>query len=181
MEADELTALRAEAQRAVQEETFLQNELTGFMQAVQQRQTQEQQTAARECVKQLNDQASPNYIENWSDKYYDELRGFAVTNGVPAQIVNTIVDAPIIKLLDMAMKYHRSQSKAPENKVVTKIVNKTPKKVIKQATAPAGEINEKPDQKKDRAKIVSDLRKRGGGTDAATDAFLALMKSGQDD
>ncbi|MGY3589363.1 hypothetical protein [Bradyrhizobium sp. USDA 4350] len=130
VDAGQLAALQAEAQKAFEQEAFLKNEIDGFMKKVAEDQFSARKTAAAECIKQLNDTASPNHIKGWSEALYNDLRTFATEQGVPAQAVNAITDPATIKILHMAMQFKRGASK-----VVTTKVNKTPTKIVKNTAA----------------------------------------------
>jgi hypothetical protein len=136
---EQLTALQAEAKKALEDEAFLQNELGGFMQKVQEEQKAQRATAARDCIKSLTTKDSPHHIKGWSQDVYNDIRSFATSNGVPQETVNAITDPAAIKILHMAMQFSRGQSK-----VVTKKVNKTPTKIVKNsASAPAARSSTK--------------------------------------
>lgn len=133
VDAGQLAALQKEANDAFADEQFLKQEIDGFMQKVNADTAKARQAAARDCIKALNDTASPHHIKGWSDALYNDIRSFATEAGVPAQMVNSITDPAAIKILHMAMQFKRGASK-----VVTKTVNKTPKKIVKNtASAPA--------------------------------------------
>jgi phosphopantetheinyl transferase (holo-ACP synthase) len=90
--ADQLQALQAEAQKAFEDETFLKNELDGFMQKVQEEQKVARVTAARECIKSLTTPESPHHIKGWNETVYNDIRTFATSQGVPTETVNAITD-----------------------------------------------------------------------------------------
>ncbi|WP_368508092.1 hypothetical protein [Bradyrhizobium lupini] len=77
VDAGQLAALQKEAQDAFADEQFLRQEIDGFMQKVNADTAKARQTAARECIKQLNDTASPHHIKGWSDALYNDIRSFA--------------------------------------------------------------------------------------------------------
>lgn len=170
LDDESLKVLRNEAQRAFEEETFLQNELGNFMQAVQQQQQQTRTATAKETIKSLSDQASPHYIEGWSQKTYDDLRAFAINEGVDAGLVNNVIEAPIIKLMHMAMQFKKGQSK-----VVTTKTKKAPTKIVKTSNSPVAVKSDANLKKKADAKLA-----RTGKQDDAVDAFLARMAVEED-
>jgi hypothetical protein len=166
--ADQLQALMTEAQGAVEEETFLKAELGNFMQKVQTEQATARRTAAQECLKQIKNPESPAHIKGWTDALYNDLRTFGTEMGIPETSVNEITDAGAIKILHMAMQFHRGQSKV----VVTKPVDKTPKKIVKNsASSPASRGT--PAQVTAKS-AVAKARKSGSMQDAAN-AFEALL------
>lgn len=167
VDAGQLAALQAEAQKAFEDEAFLKNEVDGFMRKVSDDQAKERQAAARECLKALNDTASPNHIKGWNDALYNDIRTFATEAGVPAQMVNAITDPAAIKILHMAMQFKRGASK-----VVTKKVNKQPTKIVKSsASAPAARGT----AKSVGAKQAAAKAAKTGQMNDAIDAFEALF------
>lgn len=165
--ADQLEALAAEARGALEEETFLKSELGNFMQKVQQEQTTARRTAAQECLKQINNPESPVHIKGWNDALYNELRTFGTEMGIPEATVNELTDPGAIKIMHMAMQFHRGASK-----VVTKKVNKTPTKIVKNsASSPAARGTT---AQVTRVSAVKKASKSGSMEDAAA-AFEAMF------
>jgi len=171
LDDDSIQTLRRQAQSAFEDEQFLQNELGNFMQTIQQQQFQQRQSTARETIKTLSDQASPYYVEGWNQQTYDDLRKFAISEGVDANIVNNVIEAPVIKMMHMAMLYRKGQSK-----VITQKTNKAPKKIIKSSSSP---ITSKSPASAMKKKADAKL-KQTGSQDAAVDAFLARMAVEED-
>ncbi len=167
LSTEDYTNLRTAAAAAYEDVQFLQQNLDGFMQAVQTKQSTELATQAKEAIKVLSGPTEKGGIEGWNEKVYDELRGFAVSAGLDKSIVNNLVDPVALKLLHEAMLYRRGQSK-----VVTTKVNKTPTKVIKTTTSPAAA----PSSSKSKVKSALTKLARTGTTDDAADAFLAGWK-----
>jgi hypothetical protein len=130
---DQLVALQEDARKAFEEEAFLKNSIDGFMQKVQTDQLAARKVAAAECLQKLNDTASPLHIKGWSEALYNDLRTFASGVGIAPEMVNSITDPAVIKILHMAHQFQKGASK-----VVTTKVKKTPTKIVKStASAPA--------------------------------------------
>lgn len=164
--ADQLTALQAEAQKVYDEEAFIKNELDGFMQKVTEEQKVERVKAAQSCIKALMTPESPTYIKGWNNAVYNDLRSFGTEMGIDKDTVNTLTDPGAFKILHMARQFHRGASK-----VVTKKVNKTPTKIVKNsASAPATRSTAKTVTTKS---AVAKAKKTGSMEDAAN-AFLAM-------
>jgi hypothetical protein len=163
LSAEDLTVLRDEAQRALEDERFLGNELDGFMGAIREEQNKSFIEQAKACVKTIKDADSPHHIPNWDDKLYTDLRTFAVKEGMDQQIVNSLVDPAAIKLLHMAMQWSKGQAKAATTKV-----NKTPKKIVKSSQSPTPSKGTEPSKKQTMAKL-----RETGSTDDAAEALLA--------
>jgi hypothetical protein len=165
--ADQLQALQAEAAKAIEDEGFLKNELGNFMQKVTAEQATAHRAAAQECLKAINNPESPAHIKGWNDALYNDLRTFGAEMGIPAETVNQITDAGAIKILHMAMQFHRGAQKV----VVTKKVNKTPTKIVKNsASSPATRSAPQVTAKSAVAKA-----KKSGSLQDAANAFEALM------
>lgn len=164
LEPTQVEGIRQAAVQAYEEENFLQNELNGVLQTIQTKQQEAQTAAAEEAVGKLTDPASPYYIEEWGDPLYDEMRAFGISNGISEQVMDNLTDAPVFKLLHDAMMYQKGK----QNVVVTKKVDKTPKKIIKNAPAPA-QVSAVPDKEK---QLTARLR-RSGATDDAAELFMA--------
>jgi hypothetical protein len=166
--ADQLQALQAEANKAVEDETFLKTELGNFMQKVQQEQVTARRTAAQECLKAINNPESPAYIKGWNDAVYNDVRAFGAEMGIPAETVNDITEAAAIKVLHMAMQFQRGAKKV----VVTKKVNKTPTKIVKNsASSPA--TRGTPAQV--TVKSAVQKAKKSGSMQDAANAFEAML------
>jgi hypothetical protein len=165
--ADQLAALQAEAQKALEDEAFLKNEIDGFMQKVAGDQQKARQASARDCLKALNDPESKQHIKGWNEALYNDLRTFATNDiGLPAEMVNNLTDAAAFKVLHMAMQFQRGASK-----VVTKKVNKTPTKIVKNsASAPAARAS----SKTVTVKQAVNKALKTGSQDDAINAFLAF-------
>jgi hypothetical protein len=123
--AEELTALMAQAQSAHENVKYLESELTGVVQHVEQARQTNLRAQATECVKVLTDPKTG--IEGWNGQMYNDLRSFAVDSGLPGNLVNELVDPVVFKLLHKAWLYDKGQ------KAVTKTtkIDKTPKKIMK--------------------------------------------------
>lgn len=162
---EDYTTLRNEAMQAYENVQFLEGHLGGLMDGIKQKQQSDMQTAARESLKVLNGPIEQGGIEGFNEKLYDDIRAFAVKEGAPPDVVNQITDPWAIRLMHDAMLYRRGQSK-----VITKKVNKTPKKVIKTTrTVDASKNGMKSDKTK---QAMARLQKTGSAEDAA-EAFLA--------
>lgn len=171
--AEEASALRAEAQRAFEEEKFLGEELGTFVQALTQEQTKAIATQAKECNKALStpgtdDKPNPHYIEGWNEKVYDELRSFGVDMGLDKTLVNNLVDPAAFKLMHMAFQFHRGSSK-----VQTEKVNKAPKKIVKTTSSPSA--TRVPVEQKKKTEAMN-AQRANGNLENTTNAFLARLQ-----
>lgn len=168
VDAAQLEQLASEARKAIEEETFLKSELGNFMQKVQQEQVAARRTAAQECLKQINNPENPAHIKGWNDALYNELRTFGTEMGIPAETVNEITDPGAIKILHMAMQFHRGVKKV----VVTKKVNKTPTKIVKNSASSPATRGTNADVTRKNAVAKA---KRSGTQQDAMNAFEAML------
>lgn len=164
--AEELTALRQEAQSAFDDVNFYGQELDNVLKQTQAQRIDTLRSQAVECMKALSD---PNTgIKGWNKALYDDLRSYAVSSGLPPQIVNELVDASAWKLLHKAMQFDKG-SKALSN--TTKVI-KTPKKIIKTSHAPVTKTDSS--NKPNDRRAMDRLAKSGDADDAAA-VFAARM------
>lgn len=169
--AEEASALRDEAQKAIADVTFFEKDLGNLMTAISDKQKADTAAQAKVCVTTLSTPGTedkPNllHIEGWNDKVYADIRSFARELGADANAINSMVDPVAIKVLHMAMQFKRGSSK-----VLTVKTNKSPKKIVKtSSSAPAAKNNAAPS----RAKALTALQKTGSDDDAMN-AFLAGM------
>jgi hypothetical protein len=162
---EDYTALRQSAQAAWEDVQFLERHVDGFMTAVKEKQTNERVERAKECLKVLSGPADKGGIEGWSQKVYDDIRAFAITEGAPTEVINELVEPWAIKLIHNAMQYARGRDKAP---VITKKVNKTPTKITKTTSSPASEKGSADASKRALSKL-----QESGQTDDAAEALMA--------
>lgn len=142
MSDNDFAALRKEAQLAKANLDFLKEEADGFYRGLQQQQQKAMQEAATECVKTLQ-----NELPNWSNQLYNDIRTYAVSQGLPQEQVDQYVDPNVIMLLNKARMFD-------EGRKVATVKKKTPKKrVLKSKKAPATPAqrrNEKTEQVRKR-------------------------------
>lgn len=168
--AESASALREEAQRYMDNESFLGQQLNTFMGEVQQRQSVDRVESAKACIKSLtteSTEAAPNanYIKGWNDKTYEDVRSFAIKQGMSKDIVNAVTDPAAIKMIHMALLFSRGASKV----VTTKAVNKTPQKIVKTSSSPSARATKGTVDKTNAVKRLA----RTGSVDDAGEAFLA--------
>ena len=157
---EEFAALRTEASRAYEDVQFLQAELDGFVQSLETQRQQMIREQAKAAIEVLKDPESG--IPNWSQETYDDIRNYAIRNGMSKDVVNQIVDPVIIKTLWKAMKYDNGKTVATVKKA------KAPKKVLKSKVSSETQRFTKTDGQK----AISKLRSTGSRDDAAN-AFLS--------
>lgn len=171
LNAEDLKALTEEAQRCFDDVKFLEGGLNEHLKEINTKQSERIVEDAKACIKALNDPENSNHIPEWSDKVYGELREFAVKQGFSKDIFNQLVDPSALKMIHMASLYEKGKSK-----VLTKVINKSPKKIMKSSRTAT---SSKPDQAK--ADKAMERLKRDGGTDDAAEAFLARWNANSDE
>lgn len=107
LEPEEFDAIRAEMNRAVEEKKFFEQELNGFLGKLR-----EQQEAYIRQQAGLAIQALKQNIPNWNDNLYDEVRTYAVSQGMHPDIVNRVVDPVAITMMHKARLYDLAKAKA---------------------------------------------------------------------
>ncbi len=132
MTTEDFAQLRKEAQTAADDVKFLREEADTYFKQLQTEQQQAMQEQAREAVKVLQED-----IPDWSNNLYDDIRAFAVSQGLREDQVNTIVDPAVIKILNKARLFDQAK------KITTTKKKRTSKKVLRATKAPNTEANEK--------------------------------------
>lgn len=151
--------LRAEARSAEEDLKFLKEESNKFYDGIQQERAKQEQAAAQECIRTLQSD-----IPDWSNDLYNQIRGYAVNQGLNQAEVDRYTDPNVIKVLHKARLYDESKKTALKKKV-----NKPPVKVLRSKKSPntsgAGAKAEK---------ITAAMKKmQKGSTLAATDDDVA--------
>ena len=105
MSNEDFAALRAEAKVAEDDVKFLSEEADnfyGYLKSEQQKRTKEQ---AAEAVKVLQKE-----IPDWNNNLYNDIRSYAISNGLPEDAVNQIVDPNVIMLINKAKMFDQTKS-----------------------------------------------------------------------
>lgn len=126
MDDADFAALRKEAQLAQDDLRFLKEEADNFYQDMQKQHQAAQKEAARDAVKVLQEN-----IPDWSNELYNDIRAYAVSQGIDSQIVDSTVDPIVIQLLNKARLYDRGKTVATVKKKAA-----TNKKVLRSQKAP---------------------------------------------
>jgi hypothetical protein len=164
--SEELSALSDAANRAFDNVRYLETELDGVIKAAQDQRQQQMMQMAREAIKTLTD--PKNGIPGWNEQMYNDIRSFAVSSGMDAQVVNEMVDPVAFKILHMAMQYQKGKTAVTK----TKKIDKTPKRIIK-GTPDEVVKSAKADPKRAMMKKLQ----QSGSVDDAADAFLAQWEN----
>jgi len=164
MDAEDFAALRKEAAESAAELKFLQEEADKFYQDIQAKQQAQMQDAAKECVRVLEED-----IPEWNNDLYNEIRSYAVSQGLEQTEVDSYVDPAVLKILHKARLYDQGKQVATKKKKVA-----AKKKVLRSTKAPEGERV----AKQRRLKATQDkLTQKGQHLDDIADALLARWEA----
>ena len=165
MEDADFAALRKEAQQAHDDVRFLREEADNFYGEIQQRQQAAQKEAAREAVKVLQEN-----IPEWSNEMYNDIRGYAIAQGLPEDQVNTIVDPVVIQILNKSRLYDQGKRVATTKKKAA-----TKKKVLRsQKAPPTADTRKKAKVEKARQALRS---KRGADLEDVASVLMARWET----
>ena len=163
MDANDFAQLRKEAQEAYNDYKFLTEEADAFYQDLQNQRQQQLQQAAREAIKVLE-----RDIPEWDSNLYNDIRTYAIQQGLPEEDVNSYVDPVVLKVLHKARLFDQAKQ------VTTTKKKRVAKKVLKSKKAPATEANLKA---KRQADAKAKLRERGNDLDDIADVLLTRWEA----
>jgi len=172
MDADDFAKLRSESKDAEADLKFLREEADAFYRSAQDQQKVLHQQAASECVKVLQAQ-----MPDWSNDVYNDIRSYAVSQGLPSEQVDQYVDPQVIMLLNKARLYDQTKATAETKKQKAKVIrakdSNSGKKILRSTKSPARE-----DSKARRvAKAHDVLRSKTGDADDIAEALLARWEA----
>ena len=133
MAAEDFALLRKEAQEAEQNLKFLTEEADSFFGEIQAQQQKQLQEAAKQCIDVLQEQ-----IPEWSNQLYNDIRSYAITQGLPEDQVNTYVDPVVLTVLQKARLYDQGKKVATVKKKQT-----AQKKVLRSQKAPQSDASKR--------------------------------------
>lgn len=160
LSAEELKALREEANAKYQKYQFLTSELASFTQQHGLHRARLAQEQATQTIAELSDPEKG--IKGWGPKLYEEVGNYAISRGMRPEVFAQILDAPSLRILHDAYRL----DKALKAKTTKKA--QAPKSVLRSSAAPdAGRFGN------DKSKAsMAQLRKTGSRDDAVS-ALLA--------
>ncbi len=159
MSADDFTALRAEARQAEEDLKFLSEEADQFYGYVKQQQSESLQQQAKECIKVLQQD-----VPDWSNDLYNDIRSYAIAQGLPEDQVNQYADPNVIKLLNKARMFDQTK------KVATVKKAKAAKKILRSKKAPPNSAELK---KQNQQRKVDQLRANANDLDNIADVIMS--------
>ena len=133
MATEDFALLRKEAQEAQENLKFLTEEADSFFGEVQAQQQQQLQAAAKQCVEVLQEQ-----VPDWSNQLYNDIRSYAISQGLEADAVNSYVDPIVIQVLNKARLYDQGKKVATVKKKQS-----AQKKVLRTNKAPQSDASRK--------------------------------------
>lgn len=157
LDDESFAALRKEAQAAYEDFRFISEEADTFVKNSQAQQQQQLQEAAKESVKVLKET-----IPNWSPQLYDQIREYAIGQGLVPEVVNNLVDPAALMFIHKARLYDEAK------KVVTKKKVLQPKKVLKPTVTSTAKDMGANSVSKARGQLAN-----SGSVDDATNLFLS--------
>ena len=126
--AEELRALREEAQTKYQKYQFLTQELGTFTQKMEQDRTALMQQQAQATIQELTHPETG--IPNWGPKLYEEVGNYAISKGMKPEAFTAILDAPSLRVIYEAYRFDKAKKVATQKKAAA------PKTVLKSNAAP---------------------------------------------
>ena len=139
MSTEDFAQLRKEYKAVEEEYKFLSEEADVYYKDLQNQQQTQLQSAAKECVKVLQDE-----VPNWNNQLYNDIRGYAISIGLPENEVNRYVDPKVIQLINKARLYDQGKKVA-----TTKKKNPTSTKILRSKKAPPTATSRKASKLKD--------------------------------
>ena len=167
---EDFTQLRQDAKAAEDDLKFLTEEANSFYQNAQGNAQAQLQAQAKECSRVLEQD-----IEGWGNDLYNDIRSYAVKQGLPQDQVDKYVDPGVIKILNKARMYDELKATAgtKKAKAVTSTGPKSKKKVLRSKKAPVTQDEgNRARIKKSQSKLISN-GSRAGDLDDIADALLA--------
>lgn len=145
METEDFAQLRKEAQDAHNDLKFLTEEADAFYKDIKQQQQTTAKAAAQECVSTLKEK-----LPEWDNKLYDDIRSYAVSQGLLEADVDQYVDPNVIILLNKARLYDEGKKVA-----LVKKKSAATKKVLRSKRTPDPKTSSKAKAEKARQKMVA--------------------------
>lgn len=149
--------LRKEAKEANDNLKFLTEEADSFYSELQKQQQVNLQKQAAEAVKVLQQE-----VPNWSNNLYNDIRAYAVGQGLPQEQVDMYVDPVVIQILHKSMMYDQGKQVATTKK------RKPQKRVLKSKKAP-------PTKQAVRSQREKELAAKAANSSDPDDAVALIM------
>jgi len=173
MDNETFAQLRQDAKQAEEDVKFLEEESNALLNDMQAKRQSAVQAAAKDCIRVLEDT-----MPDWGNEMYNDIRTYAVKNGLPQNEVDQYTDPNVIMLINKARLYDESKATAQSKKAKAKVIKKTKKtKVLSSKKSPPTKTQiKKANAEKARIKLRENP-KYGGGMDDIADALMARWES----
>ena len=170
MSTEDFAALRREAQEAEKDLKFLREEADAFYKDAQAQQQKQVQEAAQNCVKVLSEQ-----LPDWGDELYNNIRSYAVSQGLPQEQVDQYVDPTVIMILNKARLYDQTKATAETKKAKAKVIKtkEGTRKVLKTKKAPRSDADLKVQRQKSAQDRLRSNTSRAGDLEDIADALMS--------
>jgi hypothetical protein len=173
MDNETFAQLRQDAKQAEEDVKFLEEESNALLNDMQAKRQSAVQAAAKDCIRVLEDT-----MPDWGNEMYNDIRTYAVKNGLPQNEVDQYTDPNVIMLINKARLYDETKATAQSKKAKAKVIKKTKKtKVLSSKKSPPTKTQiKKANAEKARIKLRENP-KYGGGMDDIADALMARWES----
>ena len=173
MDVETFAQLRQDAKQAEEDVKFLEEESNALLQDMQAKRQSAVQAAAKDCIRVLEEQ-----MPDWGNDTYNDIRTYAVKQGLPQHEVDQYTDPNVIMLINKARLYDETKAAAQSKKAKAKVTKKTKKtKVLSSKKSPPTKTQiKKAAADKARQKLRNNP-KYGGGMDDVTEALMARWES----
>jgi len=168
MSVEDFAALRREAKEAETDLNFLKEESNSFYQENQKQLQSQQQLAAQECIKTLQES-----VPNWGNELYNDIREYAVSVGLPKEQVDQYVDPNVIMLLNKARMYDQTKATASTKKAKAMKVKTSKGKVLRSKKAPPSQTDSSTRKREQTAKRIRNNPSATGDLDDIADALMS--------
>jgi hypothetical protein len=169
MSSEDFAAFRKESKAAEDDLKFLKEEADAFYREATDNRQKQLQQAATDCVKTLEEN-----LEGWGNELYNDIRSYAVSQGLPQEQVDQYVDPQVIMILNKARLYDQTKATAKVKKAKAKVIKtkNSPSKVLKTKKAPKNSADLRVQRQKDAQNRLRSNPSRAGDLDDIADALL---------
>lgn len=170
MSTEDFAALRREASEAEKDLKFLREEADAFYRDAQAQQQKTVQEAAKNCVKVLSEQ-----LPDWGNELYNDIRAYAVSQGLPQEQVDQYVDPSVIMILNKARLYDQTKASAQTKKAKAQMIKtkEGTRKVLKTKKAPRSDADLQVQRQKKAQERLRNNTSRAGDLEDIADALMA--------
>lgn len=173
MDVETFAQLRQDAKQAEEDVKFLEEESNALLNDMQAKRQTAVQAAAKDCIRVLEEQ-----MPDWGNDLYNDIRSYAVKQGLPQHEVDQYTDPTVIMLLNKARLYDETKATAQSKKAKAKVIKKTKKtKVLSSKKSPPTKTQIKNANAEKARMKLRENPKYGGGMDDVTDALLARWET----